>query len=41
LIRPLGLSAQESDDLVSFLESLTGSNTEALVLDAFAAPVGN
>ena len=38
LIRPLGLSDGEIDDLLSFLKSLTGSNIDALVSDAFAAP---
>ncbi len=41
LIRPLGLSAPELEDLVAFLESLTGDNVETLVADAFAAPVGD
>jgi cytochrome c peroxidase len=41
LIRPLGLSANEIDDLVAFLYSLTGSNVDAIVADAFAAPVGD
>ena len=41
LIRPLGLSEGEAADLVAFLHSLTGSNVERLVSDAFAAPVGN
>ena len=40
LIKPLGLSDAEIDALVSFLRSLTGANVEALVSDAFAAPVG-
>ncbi len=39
-IRPLGLSATEAADLAAFLESLTGSDLETLVSDAFAAPVG-
>jgi len=39
-IRPLGLSGAEIDDLLAFLLSLTGSNVDALVADAFAAPVG-
>jgi cytochrome c peroxidase len=39
-VRPLGLSAQEMDDLVAFLTSLTGGDVGALVADAFAAPVG-
>jgi cytochrome c peroxidase len=40
LIRPLGLSDGEIDDLLAFLKSLTGSNVGALVADAFAAPIG-
>jgi cytochrome c peroxidase len=39
-IRPLGLSDAEIDDLLAFLQSLTGSNVDALVADAFAAPIG-
>jgi CHAD domain-containing protein len=41
LIAPLGLTDTEIDDLVSFLESLTGDNVNVLVSDAFAAPVGD
>jgi cytochrome c peroxidase len=41
LIRPLGLSAEERDDLVSFLGALTGSDVDELVSDAFAAPIGD
>jgi cytochrome c peroxidase len=41
LIRPLGLSETEKEDLVAFLMSLTGSNVDTLVADAFAAPVGD
>jgi cytochrome c peroxidase len=41
LIRPLGLSAAERDDLVSLLEALTGSDVDRLVSDAFAAPIGD
>ena len=41
MIRPLGLSAGEREDLVSFLETLTGSDVNALVSDAFAAPIGD
>ena len=41
LIRPLGLDDQEVDALVAFLQSLTGSNVEMLIADAFAAPVGD
>ena len=40
LIRPLGLSEPEMQDLEVFLNSLTGSNVPALVADAFAAPIG-
>jgi len=40
LISPLGLSDTEIDDLLTFLQSLTGSNVDALVSDAFAAPIG-
>ena len=41
LIRPLGLTPEEIDHIVSFLESLTGDNVEVLVRDAFAAPIGD
>ncbi len=41
LIRPLDLSELEVNDLVAFLESLTGANVDALVSDALAAPVGD
>ena len=37
---PLGLSDAEIDDLLAFLLSLTGSNVDTLVSDAFAAPIG-
>ena len=40
-IRPLNLDENEQNDLVSFLKSLTGSNVDLLVSDAFAAPVGD
>lgn len=39
-LKPLNLSDAEMADLVAFLKSLTGSNVESLVLDAFAAPIG-
>lgn len=39
-IRPLGLSEGEKADLLAFLKSLTG-DYRPLVLDAFAAPVGD
>lgn len=41
LIKPLGLNEEEIDDLVSFMHTLTGSNVDALVSDAFAVPVGD
>ncbi|ODB92983.1 photosynthetic protein synthase I [Candidatus Thiodiazotropha endoloripes] len=41
LIRPLGLSSQERSDLVDFMRSLTGSNVDTLVADAFNAPIGD
>jgi cytochrome c peroxidase len=41
LVRPLGLTPQEIGDLVSFLNSLTGDNTDIIVADAFAAPIGD
>jgi cytochrome c peroxidase len=40
LISPLDLSNREIDDLLTFLQALTGSNVEALVSDAHAAPIG-
>jgi cytochrome c peroxidase len=40
-VRPLELSDTEVDELVAFLESLTGGDVETLVADAFAAPVGD
>ncbi len=41
LIKPLGLSNEEMDDLVVFMQALTGSNVPVLVADAFAAPIGD
>ncbi|MEW8030723.1 MAG: cytochrome c peroxidase [Candidatus Thiodiazotropha endolucinida] len=41
LIRPLGLNDSEKQDLVAFMQSLTGGNVDTLVADAFAAPVGD
>lgn len=41
LIKPLGLTGDEQAALEAFLQSLTGSNIEELVGDAFAAPVGD
>ena len=40
VIKPLNLSKQEKLDIVAFLKSLTGSNVNELVSDAFAAPIG-
>ena len=40
-IQPLGLAPSALDDLVTFLESLTGANVDTLVADAFAAPIGD
>ncbi len=40
-IRPLHLTDTEKQDLVAFLQSLTGSNVGAIVADALAAPVGD
>ena len=40
-IRPLGLTAIERADLVAFLHSLTGNSVDALVKDAWAAPIGD
>lgn len=41
LITPLHLSGSEQRDLLAFLNSLTGSNVDELISDAFAAPVGD
>ncbi len=41
LIKPLNLTAVEINELISFLETLTGDNGEKLISDAFAAPVGD
>ncbi len=41
LLGTLGLSNSEIEDLVVFLESLTGDNVDVLVSDAFAAPIGD
>ena len=40
LITPLDLSDAEIEDLLAFLNSLTGSNVKVLVSDAHAAPIG-
>lgn len=39
-IKPLGLDDAELDDILEFLQSLTGSNVDVIVSDAFAAPIG-
>ena len=41
LIKPLDLNETEISDLVEFLKSLTGSNVNQLVSDAYAAPIGD
>ena len=41
LVQPLGLSDEEIDSIVAFLNSLTGSNVDELVADALTQPVGN
>ena len=41
LITPLNLTDEEVDQLVEFLLSLTGSNVQTIVADAFAAPIGD
>jgi len=40
-IRPLMLTARERADLVAFLESLTGSNVDALAADARSVTIGD
>ena len=40
-IRPLGLAPEQKQDLVAFLESLNGSNLDALAADARLAPIGD
>ena len=41
IIKPLGLTQDESNDLVAFLKTLTGDNIEEVISDAFATPVGD
>ena len=41
LIKPLGLTESEANDLLSFLNNLSGSNVDELIADGFAAPVGD
>lgn len=40
-IKPLNLDDKEVEALVAFMHTLTGSNVNTLVSDAFAAPVGD
>lgn len=39
-LKPLGLSADEQQALVAFLESLTGANVDDLAADARSVPIG-
>jgi len=41
LVKPLRLSEGEIDALIAFLQTLTGNSVETLVMDAYAAPIGN
>ena len=41
LVRPLSLSEEQKRDLIAFLESLSGSNLDALAADARLAPIGD
>jgi cytochrome c peroxidase len=41
LIRPLGLTQNEMNQIAAFLDTLTGDNVQVLVRDAFAAPIGD
>ncbi|NOT12683.1 MAG: photosynthetic protein synthase I [Methylococcaceae bacterium] len=41
LIKPLKLTESEQDELIVFLQSLTGDNVNELVSDAFSAPIGD
>lgn len=41
IIKPLGLTDEESNDLIAFLKTLTGDNIEEVISDAFATPVGD
>jgi cytochrome c peroxidase len=41
LIKPLGLTEKEKQQLVDFLESLTGDDVSLVVADAFSAPIGD
>lgn len=41
LIKPLNLTDKETNQLLQFLKSLTGSNVQALIADAYATPIGD
>ena len=41
LIKPLGLTSEEKQQLVDFLKSLTGNDARLIVADAFSAPIGD
>ncbi len=41
LIKPLNLNEQEISQIAAFMQTLTGSNVDILVADAFTAPVGD
>lgn len=41
LIKPLNLNDKEMDDLVTFMRTLTGDNVNRIILDSFAAPIGD
>ena len=41
LIKPVALTASETKALIAFLESLTGSQVNTLIEDAWAAPIGD
>ena len=41
LIRPLGLSKNEKDNLLEFLKTLEGDNIENLISDAFSQSIGD
>jgi cytochrome c peroxidase len=41
LIKPLGLTEQEIDDLIAFMQTLTGDNVAELISDANTVPVAD
>jgi len=41
LLKPLGLPQSAQEDLLAFLESLTGDNVDIIVADSLAAPIGD